>query len=82
MSTTTCTYSHKTCGFGTCTLPTHPWQWGSSTCVTTQIATTTIEGEFSFPQFYIDVFVFTAGFFLFTLGIWIFGKLVRHNMPK
>jgi len=33
-STTTCSYSNKVCGFGSCTLPTHTWHWGSSTCVT------------------------------------------------
>lgn len=33
-ATTTCTWSNKTCGFGTCTLPTHHWEWGSRTCTT------------------------------------------------
>jgi len=34
-STTTCQWTGKTCGYGSCTLPTHVWNFATQTCATT-----------------------------------------------
>jgi len=43
-----------------------------------QSATTTIEGEYSFPQLYIDSFIFVSGMALLYLGSKFYYTMVKH----
>jgi len=74
-STTTCTYTNKTCGYGTCTLPTHYWQWGSSTCHTVQ-STTSVSQTLS--QYDSSFLILGIGFTLFAFGFIVWHKAVKH----
>jgi len=79
-STTTCEFSRPKSGLGaTSTSAGNPFQWEKSVCNTrVSPATTTLAGDIEFPQYYVDIFVFTSGFFLLMLGGILFVKIVRH----